>query len=157
EEPGRVVHDLEREVVAVPRRLVDSLGGDLRQVASHERWQTAYGAGLDLLDRTEGDVRPRGVGLETAVVAALAAAALGVDRRVADLPRHVRRPVIQLSLQNESASDAGPDGDPDGVARAARGPDPPLAEHRAVGVVVERGGKAEPLMDDLPEGQVHPA
>ena len=127
------------------------------QVAAHQRRQPALGARLERLDRAQRDVGARGVGLEAAVVAALAAAALGVDGRVADLARHVRRAVVQLAVEDDPAADAGADRDADGVPRAARRADPPLAEHRAVGVVVERGGQAQPVVDDLPERQVHPA
>ena len=98
EELGGVVHHLEGELVAVVRGLVDGLRGDPWQVAADiARGRPALGAGLDLLDRAQGDVGARRVGLEAAVVAALAAAALGVDRRVADLARHVRRAVVQLA------------------------------------------------------------
>ena len=36
-------------------------------------------------------------------------------------------------------------------------PDPPFAQHGAVGVVVELGRQAEPVVDDLAQRQVHPA
>ena len=120
---GGVVHDFEGEVVAVMGRLIDGLGRDLRQVSVDERGQPAHGAGLDLLDRAQRDVGTRGVRLEAAVVAALAATALDIDRRVPDLAGDVRRAVVQLAVEDEPAADARADGDADGVAaRRARRP-----------------------------------
>ena len=149
QELGGVADDFERELVAVGRGLVDGLGGDLPEVAAYQRPEPALGAGLELLDRPERDVGTRGVGLEAAVVAALAAPAFGIDRGVADLARHVRGSVVQPAVEDDAASDAGADRNADGVPRAARRADPPLAEHRAVGVVVERGRQAEPVVNDL--------
>ncbi len=44
------------------------------------------------------------------------------------------------------AADAGADGDHHGVVESVRGTVPPLREHRAVRVVVDRDGNAEPLL-----------
>src|SRR4051812_1114806 len=85
EKPGRVGYDLEGQIVAIVGGLVHRLGRDLLQVAADVRCQPADRAGLDLLAGSERDVGSRGVGLEAAVVAALATPALGIDRRVADL------------------------------------------------------------------------
>jgi len=157
EELGGVVHHLERELVPVVRGLVHRLRGDLRGVTTHVAGQAGLRAGLHPLDGAQRDVRPGGVGLEAAVVAAFAAAPFGVDRGVADLARDVRCAVVQPAVEDETPADPGADGDADGVATSARGADPPLAQHRAVGVVVELGREAEPVADDLAEGEVHPA
>ena len=128
-----------------------------REVAADVARQPALGAGLDRLDRAQRDVGARGVRLETAVVAAFAAAAVGVDRGVADLAGHVGGAVVELAVEDEPAADPGADGDADRVPRAPRRAHPPLAEDRAVGVVVELGGKPEPVANDLPQRQVDPA
>src|SRR2546423_271255 len=46
--------------------------------------------------------------------------------------------VVNLAVEHDPAADAGPDRQPDDVLRPARRAPPPLAEDRAVGVVVER-------------------
>jgi hypothetical protein len=157
EELGRVVHHLEGEFVAVVRRLIDGLGGDPRHVPAHVTGQPCLGARLDRLDGAHRDVGPRGVGLEASVVAALAAASLGVDRGVPDLAGHVGGAVVEPPVEDDPAADAGADGDADGVARAAGRAHPPFPEHRAVGVVVQLGREAEAVSNDLPEREVHPA
>ena len=157
EELRGVVHHLERELVAVVRRLVDRLGRDPCEVAAAVRRQSALGARLELLHGAQRDVRARGVGLEAAVVAALAAAALGVDGGVPDLAGHVRGAVIEPAVEDDPAADAGADGEPDRVPAPLRGADPPLAQHGAVGVVVERRREPQAVVDDLAQRQVDPA
>src|SRR6185312_946819 len=102
------------------------------------------------------DVRSRGVGLEAAVVATLAAAAFGVDGGVPDLPGTVRRAVVQLSVEDDAPADAGADGDPDGVAGSPRRSHPPFPQDGTVGIVVERGRQLQPVMDNLAEREVDP-
>ena len=91
------------------------------------------------------------------VVAAAALSAVHLDGGVADLARHVRRAVIEPAIHHDPAADAGSDGDPDGVPRAARRAAPRFAERGAVGVVVERGGDPEPVVDDVAEREIDPA
>ena len=146
QELGGFAHDLVGQLVAVVRRLVDRLRGDLLQRAVHVVGEPARLARLDRLDRAPRDGRARRVGLEAAVVAALAAPAVDLDRGVADLARAVRRPVVEPAVDDDPAADAGPDGDPDHLPRAARRAHPPLAQHGAVGVVVDRGRNAERVL-----------
>src|SRR5213592_4246912 len=91
-------------------------------------------------DRGSGRVR-----LDAAVVAAFAAASVGIDRDVPEFPRDVGDAVVDLPVDDDPAANPRAERETDDVVRAARGTAPPLAENRAVGIVVERGGKAEPL------------
>src|SRR3989449_7161453 len=80
QELRRVVHHVQRVFVAVVRGFVHDLGGDLGQVALYIARERGVGAGFDSLDRPRRDGGARRVGLEAAVVAALAAPAVG-DRK----------------------------------------------------------------------------
>src|SRR2546430_12382040 len=84
QELRRVVHDFQSVLVAVVRRFVHDLRGDLGQIAIDVARQGGVRAGFDSFDRPRRDRRPGRVGLETAVVAALAAPTVGVDGHVAD-------------------------------------------------------------------------
>src|SRR6185312_1758484 len=55
------------------------------------------------------------------------------------------------------AADPRADGDAHHVASPARGTLPPLANCRAVGVVVERGGQPEPLRHAIAQREIPPA
>src|SRR3989449_7244722 len=98
-------HDVERVGVAVVRRLVDDLRGDARELALHVAGQGRLGPRLDPLDRAGGDRRPRGVRLEAAIVAAFAAAAVGIDGHVADLAGEVGGAVTDLAVEHDAAAD----------------------------------------------------
>src|SRR2546430_11235573 len=67
-----VLHHFARVLVAVVRRLVYQLGGDLREIAVHVLGEGRVGARSDPFDRPRRDRRARRVGLEAAVVTALA-------------------------------------------------------------------------------------
>ncbi len=138
------------------RRLVDSLGGNLLEIAADILGQPALRTSLDLLAGSQCDVRPRGVGLEAAVIAAFAAAPFGVDGGVADLTGAIGGAVVELAVEDDSSADPRPDGDPDGVSRAAGRAHPPFTQDGAVGIVVERGGELQPVVDDLAERQIYP-
>src|SRR5467141_1685617 len=99
------------------------------------------------LTRAFCDRGTRRVRLETSIVAALAASSGGIDRRMADLARHVRRSVIELSFEDQSSSDAGSERHPNDIAPAAGRTAPELAERRTVCVVVERGIEVNALGD----------
>jgi hypothetical protein len=73
------------------------------------------------------------------------------------LPGAIRRAVVELTVQDYPSADSRTDSDSDRVARAARGSSPPLAQHGAVGIVVERRRELQPLVNDCPERQVDPA
>src|SRR4051794_2884942 len=100
EELGRVVHHFERELVSIVRGLIYRLGRDLPEVTSHIISQPAHRARLELLHRAHGDIGSRGIRLETPVVAALAAAALGVDRGMPDLTGAVGCSVVQFAVHD---------------------------------------------------------
>ena len=97
EELGGLQHHLECQRIAMRRRLIHRLRGDVGEVAPREVGDAALRAGLDVLDGAARDRGTRCVRLEAAVVAALALAALGVDGGVPDLTRRVRRAVQQLA------------------------------------------------------------
>src|SRR6185369_1740735 len=84
-------------------------------------------------------------------------AAVQVDRRMPDFAGDVRRAVKELAVEDQPATDAGADRDPDHVRRAFRGALPPFADGGAVGVIVERRGKIQPLADAVAQGEVAPA
>src|SRR3989475_12553982 len=67
----------------------------------------------DPLDRAGGDRGPRGVGLEAAIVAALAAAPVGIDCHMADLAGDVGGAVIDLAVEHDAAADPGADREAD--------------------------------------------
>src|SRR5207247_2319404 len=129
--------------VAVVRRVVDDLRGDARELALHVAGHGRLGPRLDPLARAGGDRGPRGVGLEAAIVAALAAAPVGIDGHMADLAGDVGGAVIDLAVEHDAAADPGADREADDVVRAARRAAPPFAEDGAVRVVVEGGGQSQ--------------
>src|SRR5204862_551103 len=88
----------------VVRRFIHDLRGDLGQIAIHVPREGGLRAGLDTLDRPRRDRGPGGVGLQAAVVAALAAPAVGIDGHVADLARHVRHAAVDLTSEPSSAT-----------------------------------------------------
>src|SRR3954452_6915417 len=134
---GGVVHYFEGQVIAIVGCLVDGLRGDLAEIPADVRRQSAHRTRGNLLDGAQGDVGPGRIGLETPIVAAFAATAFGVDGRMADLAGAVRCSVVELPVYDDPAADPGADGNADGVAAAPRRTHPPLAEHGAVGIVVE--------------------
>src|SRR5207247_2972961 len=128
QELGRVVHHVQRVFVAVVRGFVHDLGGDLGQIVLHVAGERGVGAGFDSLDRPRRDGGARRVGLEAAVVAALATPAVGIDGHVADLARDVRGPAIDLSTEHDRAAAARADREPDHFVTAPSGPAPSYAE-----------------------------
>src|SRR6202022_4420041 len=109
------------------------------------------------LTRAFGDRRTGCVRLEASVVAALAASPGGIDRRMADLARHIGRSVIELSFEDQSSSDTGSQRHSDDVAPAFSGSAPELAERRAVRVVVQCGIEVNALGDLVAQWEVLPA
>src|SRR3989449_11279761 len=81
--------------------------------------------------------------LEAAIVAALAAPPIQVDGHVPDLAGDVRFAAVHPPGEHDPAADPRADREPDDVARAPGRAAPPLAEDRAIGVVVERGRSEE--------------
>ena len=86
-----------------------------------------------------GDGGPRCISLQAPIVAALAAATVGIDRRVTYFAGHVRGSVIKLPLENETAADSGAQCHADHVPAAARRSAPELSQRCAIGVVIESG------------------
>jgi len=157
QQPGGLVHDVERPFVAVVCGFVDNLGGDLGEIALHILRQRRLDARLDPFDRTLGDRRSGGVRLDAAVVAAFAAAPVGIDRDVPEFPRDVGHPVVDLAVDDDPTTNPCAERETNDVVRAARGAAPPLAEDGAIGVVIERCGKAQPLAHSIAERHVRPA
>src|SRR3954467_3159633 len=138
ENASRLADHLSGRRVASLRRFVDRLRGDLSQIAVHHAHQDRHAlVAPQRFASALGDRRPRRVGLEASIVAALAAPSGRVDRCVTDLARHVGRSVIQLALENQSAADAGAEGHADDVPTTDRGAAPELAERGAIRVVIE--------------------
>src|SRR6185437_5141200 len=156
QEFGGVVHDVERVLVAVVRRLVYGLRRQPGQIAVHVLAERRVDAGFDPFGGPGGDRGARRVGLEAAVVPALAATAVRVDGRVADLTRHIGHAVIDLAVEHDPAADAGPDRESHHRLRAPRGSPPPLAVDGAIGVVVQLRGQTGDLGDPVPEREVRP-
>jgi hypothetical protein len=65
--------------------------------------------------------------------------------------------VVEPAIQYDSPADSGADGNPYRVARTSRGSSPPLAQHGAVRIIIERRRELQPVVDDRPQRQVHPA
>src|SRR5256885_5014498 len=113
-----------------------------RRPALHVAGQGRLGPRLDALDCSGRDRGARGVRLEAAIVAAFAAAAVGIDGHVADLAGDVGGAVIDLAVEHDAAADPGADREADDVARPARPAAPPSAEAGAVRAPVESAGQA---------------
>src|SRR5213592_2795703 len=103
-------------------------------------------------DRGSGRVR-----LDAAVVAAFAAASVGIDRDVPEFPRDVGDAVVDLAIDDDPAANPRAERETNDVVRAARGAAPPLAEDGAVRVIIERCGETEALADAVTQRHVRPA
>jgi len=75
---------------------------------------------------------------------------------VTDLPGDIRRAVKQATIENESAADAGANRYADHVSAALGSAAPPLAERRAVCVVVERGRQPHAFGDLISQRKISP-
>src|SRR4029077_12340089 len=90
--------------------LVDNLGGDLSQVPVDHAHDDRLGLiSTQCFTRAFRDGGTGRVRLEASVVATLAAASSGIDRRVPDLSGDVGRSVIEFALEDYSAADSGPE------------------------------------------------
>src|SRR3989454_12333860 len=76
---------------------------------------------------------------------------------VADFARDVGRAAVDRAREHDTAADPGADREPHDVVRPARRAAPPLAEDRAVGVVVERRRLPERLRQPVAQRVVRPA
>ena len=143
--------------IALLRGLIHRGGRDAGQIAAGHLGEDAGRAGLDLLHGAARNRGPGGIRLEATIVAAAAATPVEVDGDVADLARAIRRAMMQSTIEHDAAADAGADGHADDMTPAARRPDPRLAQHGAIGVVVERRHQAEALGELGAQRHVHPA
>ena len=100
--------------------------------------------------------RAGGDGLEAAPVraVALARAAVHLDDHVAHLGAAHDPAAVDLAAQQQPAADPGAEREQRDVGRALRDPDPRLADHVAVRVVVDHDGHPEPLGHHGPERDV---
>src|SRR5215218_6582500 len=155
-ELGCVVHHVHGELVAIVRSLIDGLSGDPCEVTVYVLAQPAFGACIDLLACSQRDVGPRGIRFEATIVPAFTAATFAVDGGMADFPGAIGRTMVESAVHDDSATDAGPDSDPDCVTASAGRSPPPLPENSAVRVVVQCCGQIEPVVDDLTERHVDP-
>src|ERR1051325_3447491 len=120
EQRGRIAHDLERPFVAVVRRLVDDLRGQLREIALHVLRQRRLRARLNAFDRAFGDGRPRRVRFDASVVAALAMPPIGVDAHMAEFGGRVADAAIDVAVDDDAAADARAERQADDIIRRAR-------------------------------------
>ena len=74
-----------------------------------------------------------------------------------DLSRDVRRAVIKLSLENQSATDSGSQSHADHVSATDRGTAPELAERGAIRIVVERCFETNSARDLVAQRKILPA
>src|SRR3989440_912118 len=93
---------------------------------------------------------------DAAVVAAFAAASVGIDGDVSEFTRDVGHAVIDLSVDDDAAATPRAERESDDVRRATRGSPPPFPVDRAVGVIVERRGEAQSLADTVAQRHVRP-
>src|SRR5262249_27621753 len=108
------------------------------------------------LTRTLCDSGARCVRLEATVVAAFAATSRRIDGRMANLTGDVRCTMEQASVENESAADACTNRYANDVTRTFRCTTPPLAERRAIRVVVERRWQSHAIRDFIAQREIFP-
>ena len=110
------------------------------------------------LARPLGDRRPGDVRLEAAEPpAAVAAAAVAIDRQVAEFAAVAHRATVQAAVDHDSASDAGRDGQVDHVPRAHARAVAMLGSGRGGAVVLEHRRPPVGLLRERRHGDVHPA
>ena len=136
---------------AIEGQLVALLGG-----AGHHRSGQCLGVaatelvqlGRLLVEPGPGVAHERvaaGVLLPAAAPAALALASVGHHLHVTELPGHAVVPAVHPAVDDDGATDPGPESHHDGVHGATRRAVPDLGACGAVGVVVEYDGGAPPL------------
>src|SRR5690349_12159959 len=104
-----VTDHLCRHYIASFRSLEYDLRGDATCVALDHLEKNRIPIHFELLSRALSDRRAGRICLEASIVAAFASSSGGIDRRVSDLSSSIGRPVIQFSVENQSATDAGAD------------------------------------------------
>ena len=101
------------------------------------------------LSRLTDERRRGGILLKAAAAAAGTGDAVHLDGHVADLPCRAVDAGQEFSAEDDAAADTGAEGDRHEVRDSAAAAGDLLAEGRAVGVVLDVGGFAEPLSDEV--------
>src|SRR5829696_4434194 len=141
--------------------LVALAGGGEHDLAGHrggghgrDGGQAAAGVGGGRLPAQAAQGRARGHRLQAAEVAAGAAVPVGGDDQVAELAREPVLAVVEPTLKDQSPADPGADGDQHQVAPGGPGAEAGLGPGGGVGVVVDGGRQAGPLVQEA--AQLHP-
>src|SRR5581483_2697554 len=149
----RRLHQLDGQRVAGLGRRVH-LGRGGRGAWAAEDRRPAGGEGFSGL---VGDGGARGERLQAAVVAAVAAPAVQLDRHVAGLAGDAAGAEQQVVIDDDAAADTGADGEVDHVGDAAARAEAVLAEGGEVSVVAGADGQVAEGGQAVGEGQVFPA
>ncbi len=146
------------ELVAVAGGLGDERAGEVLRPPLHPVEQVGD-------DRAAGRHQPAGLAhqrvaggvlLPAALVAALAADAVGHHLHVPELAGDAEAPADDAPAQHDAAADAGAEVDHDQVALAAAGAEAVLGPDRGVGVVVDEDRQRHPLAQGLAQRLVAP-